>query len=145
MFPIAKIWMQFIFTRISFAFNMSNINAFWAILLYCILQRRQLCICKWIYKALFTCISEKKVKIFFPYLVTTLYKKAKVPMSTTKQFVKPTKSILRNSIYTKYVELNCKHIQDWNERWKKNMDAPLSLNRKMKEKGQGIGDMTDIE
>ncbi|KAK5825122.1 hypothetical protein PVK06_019926 [Gossypium arboreum] len=79
-------------------------------------NRHQVCIGKWIHKAIFTCISGKKVKIFFAHLVIVLYKKAKVLMSTMEHSVKLMKSIFGNSIYTHYVKLNHKHIHGWNAR-----------------------------
>ncbi|MFQ6664123.1 hypothetical protein Gotur_031335 [Gossypium turneri] len=42
MFPIARIWMQFIGTRTAPVLNVSNVNAFRAVLLYGILQRKQI-------------------------------------------------------------------------------------------------------
>lgn len=39
--PIAKIWKQFLCTRITPALNVSNVNTFWAILLYGILQKNK--------------------------------------------------------------------------------------------------------
>lgn len=37
MFPISKMWMQFLCTRITPTLNVSDVNAFWVILLYSIL------------------------------------------------------------------------------------------------------------
>ncbi|MFQ6622466.1 hypothetical protein Gotur_001806 [Gossypium turneri] len=38
------------------------------------------------------CISGQKVEVFFPHLVTTLCKKARVPMEDNEKFMKPTKN-----------------------------------------------------
>ncbi|KAK5812626.1 hypothetical protein PVK06_028062 [Gossypium arboreum] len=38
MFPIAKIWMQFIYTRVSLSLNTNTVNVFRAVLLFSILQ-----------------------------------------------------------------------------------------------------------
>ncbi|MBA0679438.1 hypothetical protein Goari_011204 [Gossypium aridum] len=40
MFPEAKIWIQFVYTRIMPTLNVSNINTFRAVLLYAILQKK---------------------------------------------------------------------------------------------------------
>ncbi|MBA0803466.1 hypothetical protein Gohar_013675 [Gossypium harknessii] len=43
MFPIAKMWMQFIGTRIAHALDVSNVKVFRVVLLYGILQQKNLC------------------------------------------------------------------------------------------------------
>ncbi|MBA0855049.1 hypothetical protein Goshw_008510 [Gossypium schwendimanii] len=48
--------------------------------------------------------------------------KAKVPMSENEQFMKPTRSIIRDSLHIKYVELERKKIMNWNQRRKEKLD-----------------------
>ncbi|KAH1039869.1 hypothetical protein J1N35_041612 [Gossypium stocksii] len=55
--------MQFLCTHISPALNVSNINAFRAILLYGVLQRKQICVKRWIYRNMKQCISGQKESI----------------------------------------------------------------------------------
>ncbi|MBA0637460.1 hypothetical protein Godav_000117 [Gossypium davidsonii] len=49
MFPNAKMWIQFVCTRIFTNLNLSNVNTCRAVLLYAILQKNQVCIGKWIH------------------------------------------------------------------------------------------------
>ncbi|KAK5770927.1 hypothetical protein PVK06_047091 [Gossypium arboreum] len=56
-----------------------------------------ICIGEWSMKH---CISGQKVKVFFPHLVTTLRKKARVPMEVNEQFTRPAKSLIGDSMYT---------------------------------------------
>ncbi|MBA0844914.1 hypothetical protein Goarm_022992 [Gossypium armourianum] len=67
--------------------------------------RKKICLGRWIHQNMKRCISGQKVEVFFPHLVTTLCKKARVPMEDNEKFMKPTKSLIRDSIYTQYVEL----------------------------------------
>ncbi|MBA0828068.1 hypothetical protein Goarm_012792 [Gossypium armourianum] len=60
MFPIAKMWMQFICTSITPTLNVSNVNTFRAILLYEILQKKQIRIGKWIHQSMKRCVSGQK-------------------------------------------------------------------------------------
>lgn len=69
-------------------------------------------------------------------------------MSTKKQFMKSTKSLINNSIYTQYVELQRKQITEWNQRQKHKMDVSQSLKGKGKEKSylsQGLSELPDME
>ncbi|KAH1121301.1 hypothetical protein J1N35_004461, partial [Gossypium stocksii] len=54
--------------------------------------KKQVCIETWIYHYMKQCISSQKVGVFFPYLVTAFCKKVRVPMTTTEQVMKPSKS-----------------------------------------------------
>ncbi|MBA0754658.1 hypothetical protein Gogos_020566 [Gossypium gossypioides] len=74
MFPDPKMWMHFLCTRIASALNVSNVNTFRVVLLYVVLQKKQ--------------------------LVTALCKKAGVLMTTTEQFMKPSKSLIGDTLYT---------------------------------------------
>ncbi|MBA0613309.1 hypothetical protein Godav_013768 [Gossypium davidsonii] len=77
MFPVAEMWMQLICTRITPALNVSNIcnDAF----------------------------ITKKLGSSFPHLVTALCRNAKVPMENHKQFMKPTKILIRDSLEPNYL------------------------------------------
>ncbi|MBA0824749.1 hypothetical protein Goarm_021394, partial [Gossypium armourianum] len=68
-------------------------------------QKKQICVGRWIHQNMKQCISSQKVGVFFPHLVIALCKKAKVLIEDNEKFMKPTKSLIRDSIYTKYVEL----------------------------------------
>ncbi|MBA0605362.1 hypothetical protein Godav_017948, partial [Gossypium davidsonii] len=57
MFPIAKIWIQFLCTRIARALNVFNVNTFRAVFLYVVLQKKQVFIGTWIYHCMKRCIS----------------------------------------------------------------------------------------
>ncbi|MBA0809260.1 hypothetical protein Gohar_024930, partial [Gossypium harknessii] len=56
------------------------------------------CIGMWIYKSMIRCISGQMVGIFFLHLMMALCKKAKLPMAATKQFLKLTRSLIRDPI-----------------------------------------------
>ncbi|MBA0736479.1 hypothetical protein Gogos_010030 [Gossypium gossypioides] len=66
--------------------------------------------------------------------MTTLCKRARVPMSPTRQFVMPTKSVLENNTYGKFVDLQQKHLTDltnmsdmeWAIRWMQEM-SPMGI------------------
>ncbi|MBA0628438.1 hypothetical protein Godav_023163 [Gossypium davidsonii] len=62
-------------TRIAPALNVSNVNTFRAILLYGILQSKQICLRRWIYCKMRHCTHSQKAEIFFPHLVTESYQK----------------------------------------------------------------------
>ncbi|MBA0799633.1 hypothetical protein Gohar_010137 [Gossypium harknessii] len=79
-FPIAKIWVQFIGTRIA---PMD-------------LPRNEV-LC-----------TQPKAEIFFPHLVTEPCQRAEVLMKEIEQFMEPIRSIIRDSLYTQYVELQRK-------------------------------------
>lgn len=64
----------------------------------------------------------------------TLCKKARVPMSENEQFLKPTRSIIDDSLYKQYVELQFKQIKEWKQRRKEKMDVSVSVKRKEKSK-----------
>ncbi|KAH1097567.1 hypothetical protein J1N35_014488 [Gossypium stocksii] len=53
-------------------------------------------------------------------------------MGKNEQFMKPTKSVFGDSLYTQYVELQRKQIINWNQRRKEKMDVPISLKQKDK-------------
>ncbi|MBA0785689.1 hypothetical protein Gotri_026284 [Gossypium trilobum] len=59
-----------------------------------------------------------------------LCRRAKVPISENKQFMKPTRSIIRDTLYIQYVELYHKQIIEWNQRRKEKADVPASLKKK---------------
>lgn len=50
MFPIAKMWMEFLCTQIAPTLDVPNINTFLSLLLYAILQEKHVCIGTWIYE-----------------------------------------------------------------------------------------------
>ncbi|KAL1078387.1 hypothetical protein V6Z11_D10G156900 [Gossypium hirsutum] len=83
MFPEAKMWIQFVCTRIVLTLNVSNVNVFRVVLVYAIFQKK-ICVGKWIHQNMRRCISSQKVGVFFPHLVTALCKKAGVLMTSTK-------------------------------------------------------------
>ncbi|MBA0787723.1 hypothetical protein Gotri_026238 [Gossypium trilobum] len=105
MFPYPKMWMNFLCTRIASALNVSNVNTFRVVLLYVVLQKKQVCIGTWIYNYMKIYITGQKVGVFFPHLVTALCKKARVPMTTTEQFMKPSKSLIGDTLYTEDEEV----------------------------------------
>ncbi|KAK5793398.1 hypothetical protein PVK06_034542 [Gossypium arboreum] len=47
---------------------------------------------------------------FFPHLVTALYNSTEVPMEENKQFLQPKRSLISDSMYIQYVELNRKAV-----------------------------------
>ncbi|MBA0562763.1 hypothetical protein Golob_007786 [Gossypium lobatum] len=46
------------------------------------------------------CVHNQKVKIFFPHLVIEVYRRAEVPMGNNEKFMKATRSIIWDSLYT---------------------------------------------
>ncbi|KAH1031833.1 hypothetical protein J1N35_044007 [Gossypium stocksii] len=127
MFSKAKMWIQFICTRIVPALNVFNVNTFRAVLLYAILQKKQVCVGKWIHQNMRRCISSHKVGVFFPCLVMVLCKKVGVPMTSTEkslvgvpmtsteQSLKPSRSIIGDTLFQQYIELRVKQIKDGNK------------------------------
>ncbi|MBA0805059.1 hypothetical protein Gohar_004604 [Gossypium harknessii] len=61
---------------------------------------KQICVGRWIYREMRRCVHNKKVEIFFPHLVIELCRRAKVPMCKNEKFMKATRSIIRDSLYT---------------------------------------------
>ncbi|MBA0676593.1 hypothetical protein Goari_018063, partial [Gossypium aridum] len=112
-------WTQFICTRITPALNVSNVNTFRAILLFDILQKKQIYIGQWIRQNMKHCVSVQKVRIFFPHLVTTLYKTTEVPMEENEQFMHPTNNLIGDSMCTHPV------LQEF--MWQNNMRVPNYL------------------
>ncbi|MBA0783349.1 hypothetical protein Gotri_001077, partial [Gossypium trilobum] len=41
---------------------------------------------------------------------------AGVPITSTKQSLKPSRSITRDTLFQQYIELRAKQIKDWNKR-----------------------------
>ncbi|KAK8321584.1 hypothetical protein V6Z11_A12G109800 [Gossypium hirsutum] len=109
MFPIAKMWIQFICIRITLALHVSNVNTFRAILLYGILQKKQICIGQWIHQSMKHCVSSQKDGIFLPHLVMALCNSTDVPMEENEQFIHPTTSLIGGSIYTHCYTLKSRH------------------------------------
>ncbi|KAH1097155.1 hypothetical protein J1N35_014076, partial [Gossypium stocksii] len=64
-----------------------------------------------------------------------LYRQVEVPMSENEQFMKPTRSIIIDTLYTQYVELQQKQITKWNQRRKKKIEMSASLKQRDKSKG----------
>ncbi|MBA0577187.1 hypothetical protein Golob_027394 [Gossypium lobatum] len=56
------------------------------------------------------------------YYAKALCRKAKILLEDHKEFMKPTKCMIGDSLYTQYVELQRKQITDWNQRTKHKMD-----------------------
>ncbi|MBA0812669.1 hypothetical protein Gohar_026614, partial [Gossypium harknessii] len=48
------------------------------------------------------CINDQKVKVFFPHLVLALCKKLGVLMEANKQFMRLTKSLIGDFMYTQF-------------------------------------------
>ncbi|MBA0755585.1 hypothetical protein Gogos_005513 [Gossypium gossypioides] len=105
MFPVAKMWMQFIGTRIAPALNVSNVNVFRAFSLYGILQSKQFCVGCWIFREMKRCVQSEKAGLFFPYLVTGLCRQAEVPMSENNQLMKP----MRRLVLQEFTRMNRLH------------------------------------
>ncbi|KAH1091761.1 hypothetical protein J1N35_019018, partial [Gossypium stocksii] len=61
--------------------------------------------------------------------VTVLYRRTKVPINENEQFMKPTQSIIRDTLYTQYIELYHNHITKWNQQRKEKVDVPASLKK----------------
>ncbi|TYG89400.1 hypothetical protein ES288_A12G097400v1 [Gossypium darwinii] len=104
--PLAKIWFQFICTRIYLEVNVSKINTLAATILYAILQNERICIGTWIYRSMICCVREKKIGSLFPHLVTALCKQAKVSMQRSKLFLQPSKNPIRVFGARQFVELH---------------------------------------
>ncbi|MBA0786484.1 hypothetical protein Gotri_025459 [Gossypium trilobum] len=68
MFPEAKMWIQFVCTRIVPTLNVSNVNAFRAFLLYAIFHKKQVYVGKWIHQNMGRCISSQKDTLFQQYI-----------------------------------------------------------------------------
>ncbi|KAH1114210.1 hypothetical protein J1N35_007588, partial [Gossypium stocksii] len=99
--------------------------------------RKNVCAETWIYHSMFKCISGLKAGILFPHLVMTLCQKEKVSITATKQFLKPTKSLIGDSIFMQYIEFQRRQIIEWNQRRKKKMDVPPPLSTKKGKKKEG--------
>ncbi|KAH1114121.1 hypothetical protein J1N35_007499 [Gossypium stocksii] len=75
-------------------------------------------------------IQSQKVVLFFPHLVPALCRQAEVPTNKNKKYMKPTRSIIGDTLYTQYVELQQKQITEWTERRKMKMYVLASLKQK---------------
>ncbi|KAK5825605.1 hypothetical protein PVK06_020461 [Gossypium arboreum] len=62
------------------------------------------------------CISSQKVGVFFPDLVMILCKKAGVSITSTEQLLKPSRSIIVDTLFQRYIEVQAKQIKYWNKR-----------------------------
>ncbi|KAH1063808.1 hypothetical protein J1N35_028795 [Gossypium stocksii] len=93
-------------------------------------DKKQVCINTWIYHNMKRCINGQKVGVFFPHLVTALCKEVRISMTVTEQFIKQPKSIIRDSMYTQYIEIQRKQIWNLNKRRKEKMDIPTLLKQK---------------
>ncbi|KAK8348659.1 hypothetical protein V6Z11_A06G095000 [Gossypium hirsutum] len=78
MIPKAKMWMKFVCSRILLTTEMSEVGPAHAIKTYGILQKKQICISKWINHSTAECAITLGRGIFFPHLITGLCKKTGV-------------------------------------------------------------------
>lgn len=108
MFSVAKMWIQFLCTRVAPVLNVSNVNTLRAVLLSVVFQKKQVCIGTWIYNNMKRCISGQKVGIFFPHLETTMCKRVDVQMMNTEHSIRPSRSIIGDTLYKQYIELRQK-------------------------------------
>ncbi|KAH1106721.1 hypothetical protein J1N35_010489 [Gossypium stocksii] len=67
--------------------------------------------------------------VFFPHLMTTLCKKASVPMTPTEQLLKPSRSVIDDTLFQQYIELRVKQIKDKNKRYQEMTVTPMSSQR----------------
>ncbi|KAK5838847.1 hypothetical protein PVK06_007590 [Gossypium arboreum] len=77
MFPIAKMRMQFLCTRVSPLLNTNIVNIFLVVLHFSILRHKRICLGYWIDQEMKRCIAGGKVGMYFPPLVTDLCRKTK--------------------------------------------------------------------
>ncbi|MBA0837804.1 hypothetical protein Goarm_009925 [Gossypium armourianum] len=77
-----------------------------------------------------------KVGVFFPQLVTALCKKIGVLMASTEQSLKPSRSIIGDTLFTQYFELWAKQIKEWNKHQQETIATPASSQRKAKPTAQ---------
>ncbi|MFQ6649944.1 hypothetical protein Gotur_023121 [Gossypium turneri] len=82
--------------------------------------------------------------IMFPeakmWIQLVLCKKACVPMTSTKDSLKPSRSIIGNTLFEQYIELCAKQIKDWNKRQQEVTTTPASsqrLTQAQQEVGEG--------
>ncbi|MBA0614899.1 hypothetical protein Godav_015128 [Gossypium davidsonii] len=75
-------------------------------------------------------VNSQKVGVFFPHLVTALCKRVGVPMASMEQSMKPSRSIIDDTLYTKYTELREKQIKELNKRQQEMTVALASSQRK---------------
>lgn len=92
MLSVAKLWMHFIYTRISPLFHTNTVNVFRVAPLHCILQKKRVYIGRWINKEIKKCMLRIKFGIYFPHLITNLCCRAGVDMDPTEQFHHPTQT-----------------------------------------------------
>ncbi|KAH1046317.1 hypothetical protein J1N35_037101 [Gossypium stocksii] len=67
---------------------------------------------KWVNKEIRKCISNIKVGIYFPHLITDLCHRVGMVMGPIEQFHNPTTSIIGDNPMQQFQELQRKQIQD---------------------------------
>ncbi|KAH1082780.1 hypothetical protein J1N35_022541, partial [Gossypium stocksii] len=77
--------------------------------------KKKVCTSKWIHQNIKRCINSQTVGVFVPHLATTLCKKARVPMTSTKQSLKHSRNIIKDTLFQQHIELRAKQIKDWNK------------------------------
>lgn len=98
-FPMAKMWMQFISSRLAPTHNASDVTTYREIILYSILQRDEICIDHWIYKEMLKCIRSRKQSMYFSHLIIDLYRQADVLMPLIEPFRRPMRSVIVDNLY----------------------------------------------
>ncbi|KAH1129744.1 hypothetical protein J1N35_001122 [Gossypium stocksii] len=73
-----------------------------------ILKKEQICIGHWIYKEMMKCLRSRKQSMYFPILITTLCRRAEVPMSPIEPLMRPKRSAIGDNMYRQFVELQRK-------------------------------------
>ncbi|MBA0765589.1 hypothetical protein Gotri_014757 [Gossypium trilobum] len=75
-----KIWMKFICSRIWRTTDLFDISLLQSILVYVILQNKQICIGTCLYPKMIECVRNQAKGTFFPHLIMELCNRAGVPM-----------------------------------------------------------------
>ncbi|MBA0709591.1 hypothetical protein Golax_024618 [Gossypium laxum] len=86
--------------------------------------------CKWINKEIRKCIVSAKVGVYFPHLITDLYRQAGVAMDPTEKFHRPTCSVIGYTMIHQFPKLQREQIYEWNLRRTNKMKMATALWKK---------------
>ncbi|KAH1055812.1 hypothetical protein J1N35_033877 [Gossypium stocksii] len=91
---------------------MSEISPIQAIITYGILQKKQVCIGKWMYKNMVDSARNLGKGIFFPNVITELRKRARVPIERMDKTMNPSRKLLGDDLFQQFVLLLTKHKEE---------------------------------
>lgn len=96
--PIAKIWYHFIRTHLIPTTHIETVNKDRLILLHCILEGKKINIGKIIQREISTCAFKPKGCLFFLFLITELYLRSRVEVTSSDEVLANNGAIITPSI-----------------------------------------------